>query len=509
MGKLLFFLIILINASGEMISQLNKPFPQNEVYCLNSIKPNSISIDNMNSTVKDFYLKWKAQYLRNDCPNHPDWYYVWSDDTPYLPDLICVSEGIGYGMIITTLMAGFDPDAKKIFDGLYCFYKAHPSQSYPNSHLMSWVQITGCEDAAQADRTSATDGDIDIAYALLMAHIQWGGNGEVKYLLSAYDVLSDILLYDVNTDVYNLKLGDAIQSDDSKAFDTRSSDFIPYFFRQFLNHNGSKEIISKGYEIFTNIQAQNSSGLIPDFIINCNADPIPAPPNYLESKYDGCYSYNACRVPFRIGLDFLHSGSQSAKDVLTKINDFFINNTGWDPGKIYSGYTLDGKVIPGKDFNDLAFISPLGVSAMIDSKYQGWLNSLWIVINSIKFEDSKYYGNTIKILSLLTMSGNFWTPQLQSGLNDFEKIDRGITALYNNQVISLRLNTRLDENAEINLISLSGVRYKPDDVIINVINNEKSALFFKTPNLQIGFYLLEIEIKGKYSIYYKLLLLNM
>jgi len=51
---------------------------------------------------------------------------------------------------------------------------------------------------------SATDGDLDIAYALLLADNQWGSSGSVDYKAEALAVLSDILDKEVNRIDWNL-----------------------------------------------------------------------------------------------------------------------------------------------------------------------------------------------------------------------------------------------------------------------------------------------------------------
>jgi endo-1,4-beta-D-glucanase Y len=48
-----------------------------------------------------------------------------------------VSEAHGYGMILAVLMAGYDDKAKEYFDGMYWYYKAHPSEITP--YLMAWA----------------------------------------------------------------------------------------------------------------------------------------------------------------------------------------------------------------------------------------------------------------------------------------------------------------------------------------------------------------------------------
>ena len=52
-----------------------------------------------------------------------------------------VSEGQGYGMIIVTMMAGADPDAQKLFNQLFNYVIAHPSN--PETSADGMVSVAG------------------------------------------------------------------------------------------------------------------------------------------------------------------------------------------------------------------------------------------------------------------------------------------------------------------------------------------------------------------------------
>ena len=84
------------------------------------------------------------------------------------------SEGLGYGMTLVAYMAGYDPAAQAIFNALYEFVKNNPSTI--NRKLMAFQVPIHKE-----RRTSAFDGDADIAFALLLADNQWGSNGKINY----------------------------------------------------------------------------------------------------------------------------------------------------------------------------------------------------------------------------------------------------------------------------------------------------------------------------------------
>ena len=58
----------------------------------------------------------------------------------------------------------------------------------------------------------------------------------------------------------------------------------------------------------------------------------------------------------------------------------------------------------------LAFVAPFAVAATVSSENQQWLNTLWRVVAQTPLEASDYYGNTIKLLSMIVVSGNWWAP---------------------------------------------------------------------------------------------------
>ena len=139
MQRSFFILIFLLlhRTNGPAFAFVNRPFPQHASYTSGTIGPNNVTQQQLDDSTEAFYDRWKSRYLKNDCG--PGLYYVAWDGGG---STLCVSEGQGYGMLITAIMAGYDPDAQTYFDGLYAFYKAHPSSINPR--LMAWKQITGC-----------------------------------------------------------------------------------------------------------------------------------------------------------------------------------------------------------------------------------------------------------------------------------------------------------------------------------------------------------------------------
>ncbi len=412
---LIISLVTLFTGEHFAYSQtVNFPFPQHFTYTEGTIFPSNYTQQQLDDSTSVFYTRWKERYLINGC--EPNQYYVfWNyEGGGNPPNSISISEGHGYGMIITALFAGFDVNAKNYFDGLYRYFKTHPTES--DSFLMAWNQITGCVNAANGG-TSATDGDLDIAYALLLADKQWGSNGEIDYLAEAKNILLSLEQNCINPITSTVTLGNWVNSSNQNYYyGTRTSDFMFSHFQSFtLASKNPKwnQVKDKCYELISSIQNNYSAstGLLPDFIYQVNTQPKPAPANYLEGNNDGKYYYNACRVPWRVAMDYLHYGDIRAKNSLEKINTFIKSTTNSSPQNILPGYALNGTPIH-TDYVDLPFIAPFAVSAMTDYSHQQWLNSMWNYLLTFSLNDASYYGNTLKLLSMIAVSGNWWNPQI-------------------------------------------------------------------------------------------------
>lgn len=398
--SLLLFLIFILNGIHAQVAL--RPFPQHSRYTAGTIKPNHLNQQQLDKQVIVFYDQWKCRYIKPGCDKGQ--FYVWFER----PGKECVSEGQGYGMVITALMAGYDKQAQTIYNGLYNYYKAHPAKTSP--HLMAWAQLKNCKNL---DRSTATDGDMDIAYSLLLADKQWGSKGSINYLQEAKNIVAAIMHYEINPKTFSILLSDGSEHDSKDYYDTRASDFMPANFKAFESTSKTgdwKKVIDNNYQLFSSMQKTYSpeAGLVPDFIRGIDKKPRPAQPKYMESVYDGYYNYNACRVPWRIATDYLLYGDKRAKGFVTPINRWIRQTTNGNPDNISAGYTLAGNDIKGRYFEALSFIAPFTVSAMVDQSNQQWLNKIWDYLVAFKLKDYDYYDNTIKMLDMIIVSGNYW-----------------------------------------------------------------------------------------------------
>ncbi|RXZ81999.1 hypothetical protein EBB07_11720 [Paenibacillaceae bacterium] len=413
-------------AGGQTVAAAapHKTFPQHVQYAKGTIKPSHVSQAQMDETVIRLFTEWRDKYLKAN-PYDETQKYVWYSDgdwhaeetdeetgTTYMP--ITVSEAHGYGMLILALMASADDDTRADFDAMHRYYKAHPSQINPL--LMAWQQgDTGSEIIDTNGPNAATDGDMDIAYALLLADRQWGSDGEINYLAEGRKLIDAIMESEVNQKTWMMRLGDWASSGKwDKA--TRPSDWMVQHMKDFYHVTADgkwNEVVDRTYGMINHLYKNYNPtvGLLPDFVVEHDKTFIPAPPNFLESDNDGDYNYNSARTPWRIGTDYLISGDQRAGQQLTVMNRWIQEKTGGDPANIRAGYKLDGSEHLA-EWQDLTFSAPFMVSALIDSSNQEWLNKLWDYNAAPSTEDQVYFSNNIRLLSMIVVSGNWWSPTI-------------------------------------------------------------------------------------------------
>lgn len=382
----------------------NRPFPQHTNYIGSHIQPTQYTQSALDEQVQNQYDLWKNAYLKNNCGTNE--YYV--EFKPNSSEN--VSEGLGYGMMITAYMSGYDTGAKSFFDGLYRFYKAHPSNI--NTKLLAWKQ-RNCISVEGVN--SATDGDIDVAYGLLLAHHQWGSTGTINYLTEAVAMINAIMADDINQNTFSVKLGDWASPSSTTYYNaTRPSDFITSHFRAFKvasEDSNWDKVINTCYNLVANMQTNYSAttGLTPDFILDVNTTPKPAYEGFLEGSHDDDYYYNSCRVPWRLGTDYLLYGETRAKTTMDKLTNWLKTSTNNNVDNLSNGYLLDGTKI--FQWNDPAFNGAWAVSAMMDAQHQQWLDDLYDAMYNQSFNTLGYYENSLKLLYMLVISSNYWVPE--------------------------------------------------------------------------------------------------
>ena len=490
--KSLCIIVIALLISSTITWSQNKPFPQglNFPGC---IKPGNVTPAQMNTTVSNYYRQWKTGYVKRSIGGEiGNGFYVNIKGTGGSGSEVTTSEAHGYGMIVFALMAGFDDSAKIYYDGMLNLFDLH--RSAINDNLMSWVI-----DPENGDSDGATDGDMDIAYSLLLADIQWGSEGKIDYLTRANTMITQgIKGSDVRTTgSKRTTLGDW----DDNPYNTRPSDWMAGHVRAFYESTKDQFWLQAAdtiYSLISSISSNYSSntGLMPDFVVGQN--PKPAAANFLEAETDGEYSWNACRFPWRIALDYAHYGTPAAKQSLDMILTWVKGATNNKPGDIMAGYTLEGAVSEGVDYSDMSFTAPLIAACVCDATHQAYLNLGW---NIIKNAQGDYYGDSIGLLCLLFISGNWWKPDWSTAsvmgrsTQRTQKQNFISSAVARNSLLTVSYDLPVTGNVKASIIDLSG-RVLKEVQRRNDGGMQTVKFDLKTIGLSSGIYILRVSAPG-------------
>jgi endo-1,4-beta-D-glucanase Y len=253
---------------------------------------------------------------------------------------------------------------------------------------------------------SATDGDIDIAFALLMANVQWPSGG---YKGPSDTMAAAILSNDFEGDVI-------IGGSNFHQSNFNPSYFAPAAFAKFSGFGGKQ---TKGYAMVNTNVTSGTSGVPTDW--GNRTDGAASGPGEAQVTSDivdpmnpnnGAMGYDAARVPWRLGLHACQGGDKTA---LMAIVNLFASK--YDMGAsidLMKAGWLKTTGMPHEKAKDLqgSYIGPMGVGAMAvgntamkDRAFRTMLD----ILESGDFNHT-YFPSTVGLLTALAMSGNFPMP---------------------------------------------------------------------------------------------------
>jgi endo-1,4-beta-D-glucanase Y len=353
------------------------------------------------------YNKWKSKFVTTSGSSA-------QVNRPENGDV--VSEGIAYGMLIAVYM-----NDKALFDGLWTYWmnNAAVRSASGQTGLMTW-RIGGLGGSG-----SALDADEDAAFALLMASRQWGGTYTAAL---ATDLIGLVYTSDIDAATGTPKGGNQYIAGNGDP--TNPSYFAPAYYRVFAGagvdpaHNWNA-VATRVYQILGG-SIVNANGLTPAW---CNFPACTQPATNVGSanvNTDMIFQYDAHRVPWRIGVDYCWNGGtvvpMAGKTYLDRATGFFGGKLG--VSLIADMYMLDAAgtaAMPGAGYNSMSVVGTAGVGGMasgtnaafVQSSYQlvlDGVNRALMDVSAVTGAQSgySYYNATVGLLTLLTMTGNFY-----------------------------------------------------------------------------------------------------
>jgi len=432
-----------------------QPFPANVVFANGLMPTNKNSQD-----AKNNYDIWKANFVEA-CSNER--YRVKFDNS-----WETVSEGIGYGMLLSVYMAD-----KTLFDGLWLYYKDNVN----GNKVMNW-KINGC--SGTIGQNGATDAELDAAIALIVADYQWGSTGNINYKSDATALISAIKNYEIEANTFVLKPGDQFGGSQI----TNPSYFSPAYYRVFgtFTNDGTfwNAVAAKSYTIINNNLIQNNAvgGLVSDW---CEASGAYSSQAGGYNNGGKTYTYDAARTPWRIAVDYLWYGNADAKAYTKKSSDFVRVNLGGS-SNIKDGYNQNGTAIG--QWHNGTFVGAFACAAM-GGDNQMHLDTSYADLKNLN-EPGSYFNHTLKTLYSFLLTGNFYLPPTANlSTGDFD-IEKSTVTLFPNPSAD-RFTVNAPQQSTISVISPSGIvihqqKTTAENTEINLANQSSGVYLIKISN---------------------------
>jgi hypothetical protein len=305
------------------------------------------------------YAMWKDRHFQ-DC----------GDGSACVPrdDGDCISEGIGYGMLITV---GYDDQTA--FDQLWAYFK----KNMRSSGLMNW-QTTAC--GGVIGDGAATDGDIDAAMALIQAGCKWGGT---------YAADAATLINSISTNAVASCSGESILmpgDDFGGCSETNPSYVAPGYYRVFEQVTGNSvwtDLLNSGYDLVAANQARKGG----EFSDWSNDAGQPA----TTGNHSDDFGPDASRVPWRMATDYVWNAEPRAAAILDTFRDHvdslggtqraFTPNSNYRGGSAFSAIHTDAAT--AQEYADAWLLTSVD-----DATYfPGTLRPIYMLLAANKFEN--------------------------------------------------------------------------------------------------------------------------
>jgi len=417
----------------------------------NGISPSNSSINSSNASA--IYNNWKSTYVDTWTSNGEQYGRVkWQSGAFWDPCLdrsegpnVTASEGIGYGMVL----AAYNND-QNLLDRLLNFMELVIEINNPSHKLMPWLvwgihdpnngKFFGepiCEDdQARSGASPATDGDMDMAFALIKAEDNgWSRSGGDSYDQVARNILG-ILMDDF---VDNCSVSSNSSTNEwifapypfggcnvSKRTHNLSY-YAPGYFRvfaDFMNEGNWDNLADATYSHINRLKSVRGGNLVPNF---SKADGSISEDHGSSSSTNQNYHYDAARVPWRIAMDYVWNGTGAAQEnFLDDVNYTFLGPI--TASQVGDGYRVQNGNSQFSYNNSPAFYGGFACGLMAQANNQYNRNKLNQFASQVKntSSNSGYYNYTLTALYALLLSGDFDKPSISSGNNNNNNNNSGL-----------------------------------------------------------------------------------
>ncbi len=242
---------------------------------------------------------------------------------------ITTSEGQSYIMLRSLIMSD-----RKTFDLSWEWTKNNLQRK---DKLFAW--LWGENEFGEykiLDENSASDADVDIAFALILAYEKWKN---YDYLTHSIPIINSIWDKETKNVGEYLVLMPGVSQTEQQKIEVNPSYFSPYAFKVFQKYDDLHDwnlVVESSYYYLNKLAETTETGLAPDWFL-IEDDKI-----VLENSKRSDFSYDAIRVFLRTYLDYEKTKDKRALEIL-KTSDFFVDK--WTKSKtFYTNYRQNGKL---------------------------------------------------------------------------------------------------------------------------------------------------------------------
>lgn len=368
------------SAISSSSATVNFPYPQNKAYGNNTI---NVIASGTSNTLKNKFEAFMENFYRESmcggtipCANIE---HLIFESTPGT-----YPQDIGYAMLMTVYFSNKSKSYQSEFDKLWAYYNywknAYGLMRYDAPGYNNNIDFIGIR------KNSATDADLDVALALVMARFQFG---EQKYENYAKELIKKIWEYEFENDGLH-------KVSDNYGITTAPNDKNPGY------------VSPAAFEVFKNIGATGSWNYALErnyYFLMQNQSGITGLPSGLadQSGYpiaNSNYDENAVRAPWRWALANAWFGHDYATTLLRNLASKIPSS----PQNISGPIPLNGPFSIGKNDNSY-YRNSLMCALTVSSNYQGQLNFYWDYLQSY-YPNEPYFDSAMQILTGLLVTGN-------------------------------------------------------------------------------------------------------
>lgn len=402
-----------------LTSAQERPFPQHLKYPYGFIPTKITDIQ-----VRNEFTRWKMAQIE-ECDGG---YRVKCDNGGAETKV----EAIGFGMLSAAIFGD-----KDLFDGLFKFYKS----KLASGGMMAWkVTCSGI-----SDQGSAADGDVEVAFALIMASYQWPTG---SYLADAKTIIGKMKVLIKSCNGLSVLAAGVSGSTPYGGCDyTDISYHNPAAFRLFAKVSGEAAWTKLADDTYTTLNngMNKTTGLVPDW---------QTPGGQVVSGKEGRYMYDACRTPWRIAIDYVWNGNKKAEEWLKKISTWAYN---LGISNIKEGFSLDGQA--QGTFHPMCFVGGFAIAAMANN--QQMVDAF--AADIVKIRDTNWFTQSLSPLYLALVTGNYFRDDITEKRIDVG-VEAGAAAHVNNAWPAVRCSgdritvSGLPADHAVTVTTLSGAR---------------------------------------------------